>query len=299
MATTAANDPLANWDRIRRLTHQSSLREKVFESLLLGLLGIELLERGIDYAVLHSTSDRHGYDVVIENGPIIRHIQLKTTITGTATREVPINTRLAARQSGCVIWMVFDPDRRAFVEFRWFGGPPGAPLPNLGDRPVRHSRANRTGIKAIRPDIRALKLNQFERLATIGDLTERLFGNVEGDRPAQRDDWQALPCPDQREHFDFPMRFTAEEEASIRQGLVPSGSDDRWFLIVEDDQLYCHRSWTGACIFGASIESGADGTQLTDCWVSRDPDAYETSGIDADREEFRALILSHLLHRDV
>lgn len=298
MATAVAqNDRQPALDRIQRLTHQSSLRERVFENLLLGLLGIELLERSIEFTVLHPTSDREGYDVVIEHGPVIRHIQLKATVTGSATRTVPVNTRLAARSSGCVIWMVFDPASRTFAEYRWFGGAPGMPLPHPGDRPVRHSRGNRDGVKAIRPEIRALALNRFERLTTIGELAYRLFGTADIDRPARRCDGQAQPCPDQRAYFERPIPLTRDQEALIRRGLVPKGSDDRWFLFVEDDQLFCHRSWTGACIFGAHIESDAIGGRLNRCWVSRDADAYQSSGIDADRHEFEALLCSHLLDR--
>lgn len=163
-------------DRIGRLTHQSSLREKVFELKLLGDLGVELLERGIDFAVLHSMSDRDGYDIVMETGATVRHIQLKATTVGTTTREVPVNIRLAAKPSGCVIWMVFDPASRRFAEFRWFGAAPGLPLPDPGIRPVRHSRANAAGVKAIRPEMRSLGLAAFERIPTIGALADRLFG---------------------------------------------------------------------------------------------------------------------------
>lgn len=167
---------LVDDERVRRLTRQSSLREKVFEFQLLGELGIEMLARGIDFAVLHSMSDRDGYDVVIETGPIVRHIQLKTTIIGTTTREVPINRRLASRPAGCILWSVFDPEIRRFVEYRWFGAMSGHPIPDLGHRAVRHSRANASGVKAIRPDMRSLSLASFERLYTIEAVADRLFG---------------------------------------------------------------------------------------------------------------------------
>lgn len=167
-------------ERIRRLTHQSSLREKILEYRLLGELGVELLERDIDFTVLHSVSDHHGYDAVVDAGTVERHIQLKATTVGTTTRNVPISTRLAAKPSGCVIWMVFDPVERRFTEFRWFGAAPGQPLPDLGERPVRHSRANAAGVKAIRPEQRSLGLAKFERLSSIQAVADRLFGTEAG-----------------------------------------------------------------------------------------------------------------------
>jgi hypothetical protein len=180
MASLSAvtNDTPTMPQRIQRLTHQSTLREKVFEAVLLGQLGVELLERYIDFTVLHPVSDRDGYDVVIDSGAVVRHVQLKTTIVGTTTRDVPINMRLALKPSACVIWMVFDPATRTFSEFRWFGAAPGQPLPDLGNRPVKHSRANAFGIKAVRPGMCGLPLARFERLRSIAALADRLFGET-------------------------------------------------------------------------------------------------------------------------
>ena len=68
----------------RALTHTSSMREKVFEHKLLAELGLELMERGIEFEVLHGETDRDGHDIVLEAGGILRHVQLKVTITGGA-----------------------------------------------------------------------------------------------------------------------------------------------------------------------------------------------------------------------
>lgn len=47
---------------------------KAFEHVFLGALGIDLLERGFDYEVLHGEVDKDGYDVVLEAGGILRHV---------------------------------------------------------------------------------------------------------------------------------------------------------------------------------------------------------------------------------
>lgn len=162
----------------RNLNHLSTLREQVLEQLLLGQLGLELLSRDIDFTVLHAICDRDGFDVVLDFGQRDRHIQLKTTILGSTTRAVPINLRLAAKPAGCVIWSVLDPATRDFAEFRWFGAAPGMPLPDPGHRAVRHSRANASGIKAVRSGMRSLPVSRFERLNTIAALADRLTGVV-------------------------------------------------------------------------------------------------------------------------
>lgn len=161
-----------------QLPHYSTVREKVLEHLLLGQLGLELLVRGLDFTVLHAVPDRDGYDLVIDAGSIARHIQLKSSVVGGKTRRVPINTRLAAKTSGCVVWTIYNPAIRDFSDLRWFGGAPNEPLPDLGDRPVRHSRGNSEGAKAIRPGMRMLTLARFERLEGIAALADRLFGPV-------------------------------------------------------------------------------------------------------------------------
>lgn len=121
---------------------------------------------------------------------------------------------------------------------------------------------------------------------------------VPDQRPATRVDGETLPCPHQRARFELTDTFTAEEVALIRRGFVPRGSDDRWFLFVEDDWLYCHRSWTGAGIFGARLELCGDGARLTDCWVSRDIESYASDDTDADRDLLLELIRSQLLRRN-
>jgi hypothetical protein len=160
----------------RHLTHHSSMRENVFEHMLLGQLGAELLARGVEYDELHSSVDKDGFDVLLEAGGILRHTQLKVKIDGGARGDVTVNTRLAARPSGCVVWLTFDPVERCFCDIRWFGGAPGQRLPDTGGKVARHTRANSKGVKTNRPEHRVLPVSRFERLDDIAHLADRLFG---------------------------------------------------------------------------------------------------------------------------
>ena len=69
---------------------------------------------------------------------------------------------------------------RVDVQYRWFGGLPGEPLPDLGDVVAKHSKANAQGVKLERPAIRKVNLGQFERLPDAAALLDRLFGPVTG-----------------------------------------------------------------------------------------------------------------------
>jgi hypothetical protein len=162
----------------RQLTHCSSMREKVFEHALLAQLGFELMERGMEFEILHGEADRDGYDIVLESGRTIRHTQLKVMVAGGTRTSVTINQRLASKPSGCVVWLTFDPERREFTNIRWFGAPPGRPLPDLGTRIARHSRGNSLGIKNYRAEHRMVRASSFETLSGISHLVDKLFGSI-------------------------------------------------------------------------------------------------------------------------
>lgn len=184
--------------RDRQLTHQSSMRENVFEHMLLGQLGAELLARGVEYDEFHSSVVKEGFDILLEAGGVLRHVQLKVKIKDGARSEVTVGTRLAARPSGCVVWLTYDPVERDFCEIRWFGGAPGQPLPDLGSRVARHTRANSRGVKADRPDHRIVPARRFEKLEDIAHLADRLFGLLPTEplaflRSRLRPDWVAGP----------------------------------------------------------------------------------------------------------
>jgi len=156
---------------------ESSLREKVIEHLFVGDLLRCLWRKGVhDIEILRAEVDRAGYDLVLESNGILRHVQLKASYRSAKTSQVGINVNLARKPSGSVIWIWFDPDSLALGPFLWFGGQPGEPLPSLGDRVGRHTKADSTGLKAARPNIRMVRKGQFSALATIDDVAQALFG---------------------------------------------------------------------------------------------------------------------------
>jgi hypothetical protein len=168
-------DPLAH-------SANSSSREKILEHLFVGELLRCLWKAGVrDVEILRAEVDAGGYDIAIECGGALRHIQLKASHRTARTTEVPVNIRLSRKPSGCVIWLLFDPDTLALGPFLWFGGLPGTRLPDLGDRIGQHSRANSQGEKGSRPGIRVLRKSCFSVLETMEDITIALFGAVRGD----------------------------------------------------------------------------------------------------------------------
>jgi hypothetical protein len=157
--------------------HRSSPREKVLEYRFLADVTAELYRRGLEFDVLRSDVDALGHDLVIEANGIIRHIQLKTTYRGGKSTRVTSNIRLATRPSGCLIWMIYDPHTLDINAFRWFGGVPGAPLPDVGARIAKQSRCNTDGIKAARPAHRVITKRAFAPIGDIATLVDQLFGS--------------------------------------------------------------------------------------------------------------------------
>lgn len=155
----------------------SSRLENVLEHLFVGeLLRCLWLQGHRDVEVLRTEVDAFGYDLVIETGGVLRHIQLKASYRAAKTAKVGIGLRLAAKPSGCVIWMLYDPVNLELGPFRWFGGCPGEKLPPLGDKVVKHTKGNAAGMKAFRPNLREVNAGRFKVLPTMAELAQELFG---------------------------------------------------------------------------------------------------------------------------
>ncbi len=73
------------------------------------------------------------------------------------------------------------------------------------------------------------------------------------------DDWARLP---------FERRFTASEYERMALG-VPRDMDDKWYIYLEGDTFYFHRSWTGLCIFRMRLQEVGGEFVLSEAAVAR------------------------------
>lgn len=156
----------------------SSFRENVLEHMITAECLQELWRQEVfNCEVLKADVDGAGFDIVMEANHVLRHIQLKASLLDGRTRQQKINLHLASKPSGCVVWMVVHPKTLDFDHFYWFGGAPGEPLPDISDAPVaKHSKANAEGFKAERPNLRILSRTRFERVESVKELVNKLFG---------------------------------------------------------------------------------------------------------------------------
>jgi hypothetical protein len=156
----------------------SSRREKLVEHVFVGEVLRELWRAGVyEVDVLRAETDTAGYDIVVEVGAVIRHVQLKSSALTSRTSRQKIHIALGEKQSGCVVWVMFDPSTMEIGPFRWFGGRPGQPLPDISGFPVaKHTKGNAYGEKADRKNIRVLNKGKFEEIESIDGVIEKLFG---------------------------------------------------------------------------------------------------------------------------
>ena len=160
------------------LSTWSTSREKVLEHRFIAAVTAEIWRAGrFDFAVSHSEVDNSGYDLIIEVGKVTRHIQLKAMQAGGKARSFGLQTRLADKPSACAVLMVHDARTLEISEWRLFAGPPGSSIPPLGDKLVKHTKGDRSGLKAVRPALRNVPMSSFVTVSDTAELVVRLFGD--------------------------------------------------------------------------------------------------------------------------
>lgn len=159
-----------------RHAEYSALRERIVEHIFIGEAMRRLWQLGVlNVEILHAEFDSSGYDLVMCCGRVMRHVQFKVSLVNGARAQVTINQRLAQAPSGCVVWLGVS-EALEIMEYRWFGGEPGRPLPDLSDRALGcHTRGNAQGIKGERSNQRILTKGAFEVLGGLDETLGRLF----------------------------------------------------------------------------------------------------------------------------
>ena len=161
-----------------RNSRHSTLRERIIEHTFVADALRSLWRQGVlDVEVLRSEFDAHGYDLVMAQGQIVRHIQLKT---GTTQKpgDVSVALALADKPSGCVIWIRVT-EALDMGPFFWFGGMPGERLPQIEQYPTpRRATHNKQGERPLRLNHRLIPKTEFKAVQSIEDVLRKLFGEV-------------------------------------------------------------------------------------------------------------------------
>jgi hypothetical protein len=156
-------------------TH-STLRERVVEHVFVGEALRTLWRWGVvNVEVLRSEFDAHGYDLVMARRRIVRHIQFKTD-TSKRPGYVSISRALAAKPSGCVVWIHVTPELEMGPYF-WFGGAPGKSLPSIEQYgSPRRATHNKQGERPLRQNHRLVPGGAFVEVKDFENVLARLVG---------------------------------------------------------------------------------------------------------------------------
>ena len=114
--------------------------------------------------------------------------------------------------------------------------------------------------------------------------------------PATRQSWPNIkPLPSQRASLSLERAFTEEEYELIRHGVVPEAMENKWFIFLEEDVLYIHRSWTGFCIYQVGFKKEGAQYRIAEALVNRDSDQYSATDDHYDVKLLNFLIDEFLL----
>jgi hypothetical protein len=155
----------------------SSYREKLIEHLFVSnLLKLSWLHHNCSLEVAKPEVDNAGYDLIAEANGVVRHIQLKTSISTSSTANQKVHLRLTGKPSGCVLWIYFDEKTLDLGPFLFFGDAAGKPLPSLSEFKIgKHTKGNKEGFKGERHNIRVIPKGRFKVLSSVEDVYEQLF----------------------------------------------------------------------------------------------------------------------------
>jgi hypothetical protein len=116
---------------------------------------------------------------------------------------------------------------------------------------------------------------------------------------AKRSDWKIKEMSEHSIQLPFKLVMSEGSLNRIKQGVIPDQMEDKWFVFFENNWLYFHRSWTGACIFKVRFEKTTTGYESAEAWASRDENFYASTNVEYDAALLLYLIRGFLLGEEV
>jgi hypothetical protein len=113
---------------------------------------------------------------------------------------------------------------------------------------------------------------------------------------AERQHWKINPIPDTLERIPLDLTLTRLEYEQVRLGFIPEVMEDKWFVFMDNDWLYFHRSWTGRFVYSIHFARDDEQYRAVEAW--REPPDAETGNSlpEADAAMVLVVIYSHLFN---
>lgn len=70
-----------------------------------------------------------------------------------------------------------------------------------------------------------------------------------------RKECQTQPMPDKKALLLYQRKFTMQEYHKLGFGLAPANKDEKWFVFMENEQLFFHRNITGECVYALHLQN--------------------------------------------
>ena len=93
---------------------------------------------------------------------------------------------------------------------------------------------------------------------------------------ACRTSWKNFPITNPQK-IDTFMVLTDDDFLKISCGYIPMEMEEKWFIFLEDDWLYFHRSWTGYGIYKAQLLKGNCFFYIKEFWAERNPEIWTSN----------------------
>lgn len=106
--------------------------------------------------------------------------------------------------------------------------------------------------------------------------------NSERRKTARPDSWKTKPMPLEVAYLSFNKTYTEEEFGIIASGYVPQEMEDKWFIFMQNKELFFHRSWTGFCIYKVVFEHNNYAYIVREALVNKNIEQYKS--IDSNYE---------------
>jgi len=81
----------------------------------------------------------------------------------------------------------------------------------------------------------------------------------------------------------------------IRHGYIPWVMDEKWFIFLEQDRLFAHRSWTGLGVYEAQFVLVEGGYVIESAVVTGNRAKYRRGSDEYESRTLEVLIVSYLL----
>ena len=102
--------------------------------------------------------------------------------------------------------------------------------------------------------------------------------------------WPNKPMPQGAKVLEIDGTYSREEYVTISQGFIPQSAKDKWFVYLEGEWLYIHRSASGSCIFMLKLEAKEDFYAAPTLLVNNDPKQFNSKN-----DEYNVNLVAYLI----